>query len=169
MDNRIYEDEILEDLFFAASHLDNLNPFLISIDERIYLFKDEIVMLVPCNQNVKGFQIINLKNKNGINDPFEEVLVNQDKLSVQFYGKTYKGKRKLIISADYDEEDKIWDVKSYINGERPSTLYDSLDELLSLEDGGVNQRDGFLSIISLCDKLSKSKISNDKSLKKIKM
>lgn len=169
MDNKIYEDELLEDLFFAASRLDQSNPFLISLDEKIFFFKDDIVILVPCDPNVKSFQIINIKKKNGINDPFEEVFVDQDNLSVQFYGKTYKSKRKLLISANYDNNDKIWDVKSYINGERPSTLYDSLDELLSVENGGVSQRDGFLAIISLCYKISKNndnQISNGKVLKK---
>lgn len=166
MNGGIYEDEIFQDLLLACNHLDLSNPFYVSIDDSAFLLNEDIVILIPRNKDDNSFQIIDLKRKNGLHDPFEEILVDYNQLSIKFYGKAGRDKKKLLISATYDNDEELWDVKSYVKGnEKPSTLVDALDELLLL-DGGVEQRDSFISIICLCHNLAKNnKNQNSKDVK----
>ncbi len=166
MCEKVYEDEVFQDLLSVVNNLNLSNHFNISLDERAFIAADDIVILIPCNQECRNFQIIDLKRKNGIHDPFQEVFVDLDQLSIGFYGKAGRGKRKLLISATYDQDDDIWDVRSHVKGNsRPSTLDDALDDLLLVENDGLEQRESFISIINLCQHLAKNS-KEQKTLKK---
>lgn len=172
MNEKFSEDQTFQDLFLALNHIDLSNPFNVLKDEKVFLLnllKDDIVILVPQKQDIDSFQIIDLKRKKGLHDPFEEILVDYNQLSIKFYGKANRGERKLLISAVYNQDENLWDVRSHIKeNDRPSTLDDALDELLLIEHGGLEQRESFISIINLCKELAKESTPQKKQDAKTK-
>ncbi len=168
MNENFSEDEIFQDLFSANEYFSFSNPFYTSMYDNAFLFDDDVVILVPHKENGKVFQIVDIKRKNGLYDPFEEIFVDVDQLSIKFYGKVGRGNRKLLISAIYDKDEEVWDVRSHIKDvDTPSTLSDALDELLLLGKEGSEQRDSFISIIDLCQ--SYAKINDEQKNKKLKI
>lgn len=172
MNENFSEDQIFQDLLLANEYFSFSNPFYSSMYDNSFLVGDDVVTLVPLKQDGKVFQIVYVNRKNGLYDSFEEINVDVDRLSIKFYGRVGRCKRKLLISAIYDKDEEVWNVRSHMKGDvRPSTLDDALDELLLLGQEGVERRENFISIINFCQdyaEMNDEQKNNDEKNNKLK-
>ena len=150
------KDDFLDEIYLIKKHVNGLDELYRTDKEIFYILENEVILKYPLDEHDTTFKVVNLEYSDYPDKMITEIFVNPNTTDIIF--STYKNyEKKLRFKADFDHEERMWDVRSYINiPNNPSYLQDSLDEVLTL-DNGEKEQTSFLNMINTIRKVYKEK------------
>ena len=116
--------------------------------EKVYGMGDDIFLFSSIDEDITSFRMINVSFTKNIDEPIGEILVDPNTASIRFV-LHYLGKSNTLINVKYDNIEKNWDVRSYIDGnEKLTHLKDALIDIENNVPHGLEIKNNFLQIIN---------------------
>lgn len=116
--------------------------------EKVYGMGDDIFLFSSIDEDITSFRMINVSFTKNLDEPIGEILVDPNTASIRFVSH-YLGKSNTLINVKYDNIEKNWDVRSYIDGnEKLTHLKDALVDIENNETNGLEIKNNFLQIIN---------------------
>ena len=116
--------------------------------EKVYGMGDDIFLFSSIDEDITSFRMINVSFTKNTDEPIGEILVDPNTASIRFVSH-YLGKSNTLINVKYDNIEKNWDVRSYIDGnEKLTHLKDALVDIENNETDGLEIKNNFLQIIN---------------------
>lgn len=116
--------------------------------EKVYGMGDDIFLFSSIDEDITSFRMINVSFTKNTDEPIGEILVDPNTASIRFV-LHYLGKSNTLINVKYDNIEKNWDVRSYIDGnEKLTHLKDALIDIENNETNGLEIKNNFLQIIN---------------------
>ena len=151
--NNEYTENDLDILYLMSKKTDNLEYLYNTKFEECYMLENNVYLFKSRYKDITDFKIYNLNYIKKCNEPIVEIKVIPKDASITI-SSFYIDRKTKLIKAKYDEIDKNWDVRSYIEGEEKLTEFNKdLIDLSSLDLFGLEIKEKITSIIDLSRKV----------------
>ena len=158
-----YNNDDLGFVYLMGKKIDNFDYLYKTEFEICYQIDKDLYLYKSVDKANTSFRILNLNLRRSCNEPIGEVQVTPSNASITFIS-YYLMHTKELIKVKYDNIEKNWDVRTYINGkEKLTTLNKALNSLKTMDQFGIEIRDRFTTIIDS----SKDVFKKEKELKKV--
>lgn len=149
-----YSDDLLDEVYLARKRIKENDFILTNSTDTFYFVDSDVVISIPNDPDNSSFKLIKYPSERHPEVPLLEVCVDPNTTRISFNSCTNNG-TITRFQAEFDHLEKNWDVRSFVDGNsKVSTLYYSLRDLESLEQFGMDEKLGFLSIIEGAKKLN---------------
>ena len=146
MDN--IKDDDLGIIYLMNKKKDYITYIYKTYIEKVYGMGDDIFLFSSIDEDITSFRMINVSFTKNTDEPIGEILVDPNTASIRFV-LHYLGKSNTLINVKYDNIEKNWDVRSYIDGnEKLTHLKDALIDIENNETHGLEIKNNFLQIIN---------------------
>ena len=128
--------------------------------ETVYAMGTDIFLFSNVDKNKTNFRIMNVNYTKCCNEPLGEISVDPNTTTIKFITH-YLGESNTLINVRYDNIEKNWDVRSYIDGKEKLThLKDALQDIEEQDNFGLEIKNNFVEMMNASKEIFNKSMEN---------